>query len=143
MFMGEYLHSVDIKGRISIPSKFRELLGETFIVTRGLDGCLFVYTREEWNNIERKLKELPFTQKDARAFTRFFFSGACECEIDKQGRVVVPQTLRDFASIDKEVIIIGVSTRVEIWSVEKWNTYTNDSSISFEEIAEKMTDLGF
>jgi MraZ protein len=143
MFMGEYLHSVDIKGRISMPSKFRELLGETFIVTRGLDGCLFVYTREEWNNIERKLKELPFTQKDARAFTRFFFSGACECEIDKQGRVVVPQTLRDFASIDKEVVIIGVSTRVEIWSVEKWNTYTNDSSISFEEIAEKMADLGF
>lgn len=141
MFMGEYQHSIDDKGRLIVPAKFREGLGSSFVVTRGLDNCLFAYPRPEWSHIEQKLKALSFTKADARAFTRFFFSGACEVELDKQGRVHLPVNLRDFATLQKECTIIGVSTRVEIWCKEKWDTYYGSSQDSFNEIAEKIVDF--
>jgi len=141
VFMGEYQHSIDIKGRLIIPSKLRDGLGDTFVITRGLENCLFVYPTQEWEQLELKLKELPFTKKDVRAFTRFLLSGAVEAEIDKQGRVLVPSNLREFASISKECVIIGVSSRVEIWSKEKWNEYYEAADASFEEIAETIVDL--
>ncbi|GGJ43284.1 division/cell wall cluster transcriptional repressor MraZ [Virgibacillus salexigens] len=141
MFMGEYQHNIDTKGRIIVPSKFREELGENFVVTRGLDKCLFAYPMEEWKLLEGKLKKLPLTKKDARAFTRFFFSGAIECEIDKQGRINIPQTLRNYAALEKECVVIGVSNRIEIWSNENWETYFSDSEESFTEIAENLMDF--
>ncbi|OYD06688.1 division/cell wall cluster transcriptional repressor MraZ [Paludifilum halophilum] len=141
MFMGEYRHSVDEKGRLIIPSKYREDLGPSFVVTRGLDHCLFVYPQSEWRNLEQKLKALPFTRADARAFTRFFFSGAIVVELDKQGRITLPSHLRDFAKLEKECVIIGVSNRVEIWSKEAWAAYYETSEDSFNEIAEKIVDL--
>lgn len=139
--MGEFQHTVDPKGRLIVPAKFREGLGETFVVTKGLDNCLFVYPMEEWKNLEQKLKALPFTRADARAFVRFFFSGATECELDKQGRILLPSNLRQFAKLEKEVVVIGVSSRVEIWSREEWEKYSNDAEVSYEEIAEKIVDL--
>ena len=142
MFIGEYEHSIDAKGRAIIPAKFRDELGEKFIVTKGLDNCLFVYPLNEWTILENKLKTLPLTSKEARTFVRFFFSGATECEIDKQGRILLPSNLREHASIDKEITIIGVSTRVEIWSKDKWNSYTQEQSGDVDEIAEKMFELG-
>lgn len=141
MFIGEYHHTADTKGRIIIPARFREKLGEAFIMTRGLDHCLFVYPPLEWEKIEGKLKALPFTRADARAFTRFFFSGAVECEVDKQGRVLVPQNLREYARLQKEAVVIGVSNRVEIWSREVWEKYSDDAGLSYENIAEKIEDL--
>ncbi|NMO94786.1 division/cell wall cluster transcriptional repressor MraZ [Paenibacillus lemnae] len=141
MFMGEFQHNIDDKGRVIIPAKFRELLGSSFIVTRGLDQCLFVYPREEWAIMEQKLKSLPLMKSDARAFTRFFFSGASECEWDKQGRVNLPVNLREFAKLDKECVIIGVSSRVEIWSKDKWNEYYQQSEEAFNDIAEKLVDF--
>ena len=139
--MGEYQHSIDEKGRITVPAKFREELGEKFLVTRGLDNCLFVYPMEEWKQLEAKLKALPFTRADARAFTRFFFSGATECELDKQGRVNIPASLRHHASLDKDCVVIGVSNRVEIWSRTLWESYSEESAESFNEIAEKIVDF--
>ena len=141
MFMGQYQHSLDPKGRVIIPSKFREQLGESFVLTKGLDHCLFVYPKDEWNVLEQKLKSLPFTQKDARAFIRFFFSGAVETEMDKQGRILIPPQLREHARIEKDLMIIGVSNRVEIWSLEEWESYSKEASETYEEIAEKL-DLG-
>lgn len=141
MFMGQYQHSLDLKGRVIIPSKFREQLGESFVLTKGLDHCLFVYPKDEWNVLEEKLKSLPFTQKDARAFIRFFFAGAVETEMDKQGRILIPPQLREHAHIEKDLMIIGVSNRVEIWSLEEWNAYNEKASEAYEEIAEKL-DLG-
>lgn len=142
MFIGEYQHTIDVKGRMIMPSKFREGLGDNFVVTKGLDNCLFVYSREEWKNLEYKLKTLPLTNKNARAFVRFFFSGATECEVDKQGRILVPANLREHASIEKDVVIIGVSTRLEIWSKESWEHYNSDDNISADEIAQNMESLG-
>lgn len=141
MFIGEYLHAVDNKNRIIVPSKFREELGNKFIITKGLDGCIYAYTLEEWKLLEEKLVKLPLTSKNARAFTRFFFSGANEIELDKQGRALIPQSVLDYAGIDKEVVSIGVSNRIEIWSKEKWEEY-NSSNIDFDDIAEQMSDLG-
>jgi MraZ protein len=143
MFMGEYQHSLDEKGRVIIPAKFRDSLGESFVITRGLDHCLFVYPSSEWTQLEQKMKALPFTKADARAFTRFFFSGATECELDKQGRVTLPGTLRSHAKLDKDCVIIGVSNRVEIWSKEHWESYFDQSEDSFNEIAEKLVDFDF
>ena len=143
MFMGEHQHSIDDKGRMIIPSKFRDALGTTFVITRGLDQCLFVYPMNEWNILEQKLKALPLMKSDARAFTRFFFSGATECELDKQGRVNIPGNLRDHAKMGKETIVIGVSNRVEIWSKEIWEGYAQQSEDSFNEIAEKLVDFDF
>ena len=142
MFYGEYQHTVDPKGRVIIPSKFREGLGEKFIVTKGLDNCLFAYSCEEWNNLETKLKLLPFTDKDVRAFIRFFFAGAAECEVDKQGRILIPQNLREYAYLDKDIFVIGVSTRVEIWKKENWESYSSNDNVSADKIAEKMAMLG-
>lgn len=137
MFMGEYHHSIDEKGRITIPSKIRYELGEIFIVTRGIDNCLFVYPKEEWTNIINKYKELPNT-KDARNFMRFFLSGASECEFDKQGRINIPSPLTNYASLKKEVIVIGVNERLEIWSKENWNKFIDDNEANLSDIAEHL-----
>ena len=142
MFIGEHQHSIDKKGRIIIPSKFRDNLGKSFILTKGLDGCLFVYPQEEWRILEEKLKSLPLTRKDARAFVRFFFSGATECELDKQGRILIPTNLRLHSKLENEAVIIGVSDRVEIWSKKEWNLYNQDEDLGYENIAEKMAELG-
>jgi MraZ protein len=141
MFMGEFQHAIDPKGRLIVPVRFREELGNTFVVTKGLDNCLFVYPMAEWKNLEGKLKELPFTKADARAFVRFFFSGATECELDKQGRILLPSSLRDYAHLDKDVILIGVSSRVEIWSKECWDSYNSQAEKNYESIAEKIVDF--
>lgn len=141
MFMGEYQHSIDEKGRLTIPAKLRDGLGNSFVITRGLDQCLFVYPIDGWKALEERLTTLPFTKADARAFTRFFFSGATECEWDKQGRVNIPPNLRDHAILQKECVVIGVSNRVEIWSKEMWESYFNQSEGSFNEIAEKLVDF--
>ncbi|MNI23323.1 cell division protein MraZ [compost metagenome] len=143
MFMGEYQHSIDEKGRMIVPSKFRETLGPSFIVTRGLDQCLFVYPRSEWTILEKKLKELPLMKSDARAFTRFFFSGASECELDKQGRANIPGNLIEYAKLEKDCIVLGVSNRVEIWSKSIWESYFKGSEKSFNEIAENLVDFNF
>ena len=142
MFIGEYEHSVDVKGRIIMPSKLRENIGEKFIVTKGLDKCLFAYSKSEWTNFEEKLKTLPLTNKNARDFVRFFLSGAVECEIDRQGRFLVPANLRTYANIEKEIVIIGVGTRLEIWDKSSWTNYSSEENISADEIAENMTMLG-
>ncbi len=139
--MGEYAHTIDAKGRLIIPARFREGLGDSFVVTKGLDNCLFVYPQQEWAALEQKLKSLPFTRADARAFVRFFFSGATECELDKQGRILIPANLRDYARLSKDVVVLGVSSRVEIWSRERWDEYNNSAEEHFEEIAEKIVDL--
>jgi len=141
MFIGEYQHAIDNKNRMIIPSKFREELGTSFVITKGLDGCLYAYTMDGWKIMEEKLKKLPLTSKDARAFVRFFFSGANEVGPDKQGRVLIPQNLLEYAGIEKEIVSIGVSTRIEIWSKARWDEY-NNSDINFDEIAEKMSELG-
>ena len=142
MFYGEFQHTVDPKGRVIVPSTFREELGEKFILTKGLDDCLFVYSKTEWSNLEAKLKTLPLSNKDARAFVRFFFSGATECEVDKQGRILIPQNLRSYAGLEKDIYIIGVSTRVEVWDKARWETYNGDESLNPDSIAEKMSMLG-
>lgn len=141
MFMGEYEHNIDEKGRMIIPAKFRDELGSTFVLTRGLDQCIFGYPLEEWKTLENKLKSLPFTKKDARAFTRFFFSGATECQLDKQGRVNIAPALRKYAQLEKECTIIGVSNRIEIWNKKIWESYYLDSEESFAEIAESLIDF--
>lgn len=141
VFLGEHQHIVDKKGRLIIPSSFREGLGEKFILTKGLDTCLFIYPMDEWKILEQKMRALPMTRSDARAFTRFFFSGAAECEIDKQGRILVPANLREYAGIEKDVVVIGVSFRVEIWNRERWEVYNKDAVSSVEDIAEKIEDL--
>ena len=140
MFMGEYNHTIDAKGRLIIPSKFRETLGDEFVVTKGLDGCLFVYDNAEWSAFEEKLKSLPLTNKDARQFVRFFLAGATLAEVDKQGRILVPANLREFAGLEKEVVLVGVASRVEIWSKARWEDTTSYDDV--EEIAEHMAELG-
>ena len=140
MFMGEYNHSIDAKGRMIIPSKFRELLGEEFVITRGLDGCLSIYPMSEWEIIENKLKALPLTSKSARTFSRFFVSGATFCELDRQGRILIPQPLREFAGLDKDVVLTGSVNRIEIWSREKWSEMCDYSDM--DSIAEGLQELG-
>lgn len=142
MLIGEYEHSLDAKGRLIMPAKIREDIGEKFIVTKGLDGCLFGFSQNEWENFEEKLKTLPLTNKNARDFVRFFLSGAIECEIDKQGRFLIASNLREYATMEKEVVIIGVGTRIEIWNKDKWKAYNSDENISADAIAENMTMLG-
>lgn len=140
MFMGEYNHNVDAKGRMIVPSKFREQLGDEFVVTKGLDGCLFVYPNDEWKNIEDKFRDVPLTSKNARKFSRFFFAGATTCEVDKQGRILIPAVLREYAGLEKEVVSVGVLKRIEIWDKDRWqstNTYDD-----MDEIAENMAELG-
>lgn len=140
MFMGEYNHTIDIKNRLIVPSKFREALGEEFVITKGLDGCLFVYEHTEWTAFEEKLKSLPLTNKDARTFVRFFLAGAASVEVDKQGRVLIPAVLKEFAGINKDVVLIGVASRIEIWSKERWDDESAYEDV--ESIAEHMSELG-
>ncbi len=142
MFIGEYIYSMDNKGRINIPAKFRERLGDTFYITKGLDNCLFVFPEVEWRSFEDKLKQLPLTNRNARTFVRMFFSGATECGLDKQGRVTIAQNLREFAGFEKELAIIGVSSRIEIWSKNNWDKYNDSANISYDDIAEQMAELG-
>ena len=139
MFKGEYNHTVDTKGRLIVPAKFREILGDVFVVTKGLDGCLFVYPNSEWEKIEEKFREIPLTGKDARKFTRFFFGSAADCELDKQGRVLIPANLREYAGLGKEVVLIGVLNRIEVWSKER---YLEEECDDMDDIAEKMAALG-
>ena len=142
MFIGEYSHTIDSKGRLSMPARFRDQLGDIFIVTKGLDQSLFVYPMNEWRTLENKLKQLPLTNQNARAFVRFFFSGATECELDQQGRIRIPANLREHALLEKDVVVIGVGTRVEIWSIGVWSSYNSDDNLSYDEIANKMQELG-
>lgn len=142
MFMGEYRHSIDSKNRLIVPTKFRNDLGSSFIVTKGLDQCLFVYTQEEWQVFEQKLKKLPLTNKSARKFVRFFLAGAQECVIDKQGRVLISTNLREYAELNKEIILVGVSNRIEIWSKENWDDYNNEDDFDASILAESMEELG-
>lgn len=142
MFIGEYVHAIDPKGRVSIPSKFREDLGERFFLTKGLDQCLFVFPEQEWRRFEDKLKALPLTNKNARAFVRMFFSGASECTFDKQGRILIPQVLRDHCSLTDNAVVIGVGERIEIWSEASWEAYNQPDNLSYDDIAEQMAELG-
>ena len=143
MLMGEYHHSIDEKGRLIIPSKFRTELGSEFIVTRGLDKCLFVYSKQEWENIVSKLSSLPFTKKDARDFLRFFLSGATVCEFDKQGRINITSPLVRYANLLKDCVIIGVNERLEIWGEVEFNTFISKNEENFSDIAENLFDSGW
>ncbi len=138
MFMGEYHHTIDDKGRLIIPSKFRYELGEKFIVTRGLEKCLFIYSLTEWNSIVSRLKTLPFTKKDARDFIRFFLSGAAECEFDKQGRINITSPLVSYADLNKEIVIIGANDRLEVWSKEGWDKFFTNNEDRLADIAEHL-----
>jgi len=142
VLMGEYLHSIDDKGRLILPVKFRDELGESFIVTKGLDNCLFVYDKKEWAILETKLKQLPLAKPEARAFVRFFFSGGAEIACDKQGRILLPNNLREYAQIEKDVVVIGVSNRIEIWSKTAWESYNKEIAPTVAQIAESLADLG-
>lgn len=142
MFMGEYQHTLDSKGRLILPAKIRDGLGDTFIATRGLDDCIFIYTREEWGILESKLKQLPLMKPEARAFVRYLFAGAAELETDKQGRILLPTNLREHAKLEKDVVVMGVSSRVEIWSREKWQEYTERMGPTVEQLSEHLTDFG-
>ena len=142
MLLGEYEHSIDTKGRIAMPAKLRDGLGGKFIITKGLDGCLFVYAMDEWQRVEQKLASLPMSRKTARDFTRFLFGGACEGECDKQGRVLLPASLRRYAGLEREAVIVGVGSRAEIWDAAKWQQYNEESAEDVNELAEQLADLG-
>lgn len=145
MFYGEYLHSIDRKGRLILPSKFREVAKANFIekfyITRGLDKCLFMFSEEEWRSQEQKFRTIPFTKQQARTFNRLYFSGASEVIADKQGRILIPLYLKDFAQIKRDIVIVGVSNRIEIWSKDLWEKFYGDYRQSFEDIAEKLMDI--
>lgn len=139
MLIGEYAHTLDVKGRVNFPAKLLTDLGDRFILSKGLDGCLFVYSAEEWGNLERKIKELPLSK--SRPLQRYFFAGAAEVEVDKQGRIVIPQKLREHAGLEKDVMIIGASSRAEIWDRERWNLSCEE--LTAETIESAMEELGF
>lgn len=143
MFMGEYKHNIDAKGRLIMPSKFRDELGEKFVVTRGLDGCLFGYPQNEWEKVEEKLNAMPVSNKDARAFVRFFYSAAMECELDKQGRINLPGNLITHGDLQKECVVVGVSDRIEIWDIARWQKFSTEAEENFDDLAETMVDFGF
>ena len=140
MFLRKYNHTIEAKGCLIIPYIFRELLGKEFVLTKGLDGCLSIYPMDEWESFEMKLRALPLTNKNARTFSRFFVAGATTCELDKQGRILVPQTLREFAGLEKDVVLTGNLNRIEVWSKEKWSENCNYDDM--DSIAESMQDLG-
>lgn len=143
MLIGEFHHSIDDKNRLIIPSKFRDEIGSRFVLTRGLDGCLFVYSLENWEKIVDKLKNLPFTKKDARTFMRFFLSGATICEFDKQGRINIASSLIEYAKIKKECAVIGVNDRLEIWAIENFNNLMSDNKDNLSDIAENLFSMDF
>lgn len=138
MFMGEYNHTIDAKSRIIVPAKFRDKLGEEFVVTLGLDGCLFVYPNNEWEKFVTELKSLP-GNKDARQLQRYFMAGATSCEVDKQGRILIPAKLKELAGLEKDVIFVGVLSKIEIWSRERWDSNKLDN---MDEIADRMSEFG-
>lgn len=140
MLMGEYQHVIDAKGRLIVPAKFREELGSGFVVTKGLDKCLFAFTSDEWAVFEAKIRQLPITNENARKFTRLMFAGAVLCEPDNNGRIMIPQNLRTYASLNKDIVSAGMSNRVEIWSRERWDEY--NESITDSEFLEGMSALG-
>ena len=141
MFVGEYKHTIDNKNRVTIPSKYREGLGDVFMLTKGLDNCLSIYPYSEWTIFEQKLKNLPLTNQNARRFTRFFLSGAVECNIDKQGRVLLTPSLKSYADVEKDVYFIGMGDRIEVWSSAQWDKY-NEDDFDANELAEQMAELG-
>lgn len=141
MFIGEYQHNLDTKGRITMPSKFREELGNTFYITKGMDGCLFVFPEEEWIEMDKKIKGLRLSRKDARGIARLFYAGAIDVSLDKMGRVLLPGNLREYASLNKEAIVIGVSSRVEIWDKDRWQSYNDDEDFNYDILTESMADL--
>ncbi len=141
MFINEYFHNIDSKGRVIMPSKFREEIGEEFYITKGMDKCLFIYPVSAFIQMTDKLDKLSATKREARAFSRVFFSGASNQEIDKQGRFLIPQSLRKYADIEKEVAIIGVSNRIEIWDKNRWEEYSNDSSLNYDDLADDLSDF--
>ena len=140
MFMSENNHTVDAKGRLIIPSKFREILGDEFVISKGMDGCLFVYANDDWKAFEEKLTSLPLINKEARQFARFFLAGAAQVEVDKQGRILLPASLRSFANLDKDVVLVGVGSRIEIWDKEKYEALSADENM--DDIANAMEALG-
>lgn len=142
MFIGTYEHNIDDKGRLAIPAKFRDELQDSFFATRGLDKCLFIFPRNEWERQLAEFSKLPLTMRDARAYSRLFFSGACECELDRQGRINIPAYLREYAGLTKDAVVIGVMNRIEIWSLEVWMGYRGLAEESYEEIAEKLAHGG-
>jgi MraZ protein len=145
MFYGEYEHNLDIKGRLVLPAKFREVCRknglERFFLTRGLDQCIFMFTEEEWSAQEQKFKSMPFTKQESRGFNRLFFSGAVDIFPDRQGRFVIPNYLKDYAHIQRDTVVVGVSNRIEIWSDERWRKFYETNSPSFEKIAENILEL--
>ncbi len=143
MLGGEYRHTIDDKGRVSIPVKFRNELGNVFVISKGIgEDCLFVFTLLEWRRLEEKIRKLPLTDKKARRFSRYLVGGASECEIDKQGRVILPQYLREYASLKKDVVLVGLTTRVEIWDIDLWNHYNDPDNEEFGNIEDDMESLG-
>lgn len=142
VFIGSYQHAIDEKGRVIIPSRFRDELGQHSVVTKGLDQCLFLFPIQEWEKRSQELALLPLSKGDARAYSRLFFAGASECELDKQGRIMIPAHLREYAKLDREVVIIGVSSRIEIWSAPIWDEYSKRAEASYEEIAEHLVSPG-
>ena len=140
MFMGRYNHTIDPKGRLSIPSKYREILGDEFVVSKGMDDCLYVYANDDWKIFEGKLASLPLMSEEARQFARFFLSGAQAVTVDKQGRILMPQDLRDFAGLEKDVVLAGMGSRIEIWSLERWKA--NNDSVDINAISKGVMNLG-
>lgn len=142
MLYGEYEHTIDRKGRVIVPAKFRQALKDhdvkTLFITRGLDGCLFLFPESEWRLAESRFKHIPFTKGEGRKFNRIFFSGASEVDVDGLGRLLIPKSLKEFAQIKQHVVIVGVSNRMEIWSREKWQAFYESSRQSFEEVAERV-----
>ncbi|MBD5430048.1 division/cell wall cluster transcriptional repressor MraZ [Lactobacillus sp.] len=143
MFMGEYHHNLDSKGRLIIPAKFRDQIGKLIVFTRGMEGCIFGYPISEWQKIETKLAQLPLNKKNARNFMRIFYSGAMETEFDRQGRINLTATLKEYAALKHECIIIGVSNRIEIWSAERWQKFSEQASEDYNDIAEDLDDIDF
>ncbi len=142
MFIGQYTHNLDQKGRLAIPKKFRDSLTDGAVVTRGLDNCLFLYTKIEWEKLAKKLVNLPFSQANTRAFARLMLAGAMDVSIDKQGRIIVPEYLRNFATLKKEIIVAGLYDRLEIWDKKSWEEYMKKNEAASNEIAEQMSELG-
>ena len=143
MLIGEYTHTLDDKNRLTLPKKFKEELGKKLVLTRGLDNCIYLYSQKEWEVLYQKLKDLPFTDQDSRAFMRFMFSGAAEVEVDKSGRILIPESLRKFAGLKNKVVLAGVSDKVEIWDEKRWRSYTEKIEKSGDKLAQKLADLGF
>lgn len=141
MFIGEYQHTIDCKGRLIIPTHFREGLTEKFILTKGLDNCLFAYPPAEWIALENKMRALPLNKADARAFIRFFFAGACECSFDRQGRILIPANLRNYAGLEREIMVTGASMHVEIWAKERWDLYTAEVTNKITQLAESLMEF--